>query len=172
LKDLIPLINDYVLWLQLGLTVVFLVFCVIIRQRNKTNKDLLKFYSSLMDSYEEGNLESIIQQVTRKQEDTLNQLRILEGRVANFETRLPDHIDRVALLRYKGFPDVGGDLSFSLALLNQRGSGLVLTGIHGRSETRIYAKEVQFFKSSHPLSEEEQQVIFMAKNRGEPHEKP
>lgn len=170
LEELIPLINDYVLWLQLALIVVFLILCLIIRQRNKTNQELLKFYSSLMDSYEEGNLESILQQVTRKQEDTLHQLQSLEGRMANITAQLPDHIDRVALVRYKAFPDVGGDLSFSLALLNQRGAGLVLTGIHGRSETRIYAKEVQSFKSSHPLSEEEQRVILMAKNRGEPHE--
>ncbi|MGE5544885.1 MAG: DUF4446 family protein [Bacillota bacterium] len=166
MKDLIPLINDYILWLPLALAIVFFILCVIIWQRNKTIKDLLKFYSTLMDSYEEGNLESILQQVIRKQEDILNQLRVLEGRIENCEGQLPDYINKVALLRYKAFPDVGGDLSFSLALLNQRGTGLVLTGIYGRSETRTYAKEVQFFNSNYPLSEEEQQVIIMAKNRG------
>jgi hypothetical protein len=166
LTELIPLINDYVLWLQLLLIIVFLILCLIIRQRNKTNQELLKYYSTLMDSYNEGNLESIIQQLTRKQEDTLARLGFLEGRIANFEAQLPEHIDRVALIRYKGFPDVGGDLSFSLALLNQKGSGLVLTGIHGRSETRIYAKGVESLKSVHPLSEEEQQAILTAMNRG------
>lgn len=166
MTELIPLISDYVLWLQLVLIIAFLLLCVIVRKSNKTNKELLRYYSTLMDSYEEGNLESILQQVSRKQEDTMNQLGGLEHRIANCEAILPDHIDRVALLRYKAFPDVGGDLSFSLALLNQRGSGLVLTGIHGRSETRIYAKGVESFQSSHPLSEEEQQAILVARNRG------
>ncbi len=166
MTELIPLINDYILWLQLLLIIVFLILCVIIRQRNKTTRELLKYYSRLMDSYGEGNLESIIQQLTRRQEDTVARLGFLEGRIADCEAKLPEHIDRVALIRYKGFPDVGGDLSFSLALLNQKGSGLVLTGIHGRSETRVYAKGIEAFKSLHPLSEEEQQAISAAMNRG------
>ena len=166
MTELIPLISDCVLWVQLALIIIFFILCVTIRQRNKTNKELLGYYSTLMDSYEEGNLESILRQVTRKQEDITDQFGVLEHRIANCEARLPDHIDRVALLRYKACPDVGGDLSFSLAVLNQRGSGLVLTGIHGRSETRIYAKEVEAFKSKHPLREEEQQAILLARNRG------
>lgn len=166
LTDLFPLIKDNILWLQLVLIIVFFILCVIIWQRTRTYKELLRYYSTLMESYEEGNLESIIQQLTRKQEDTYNQLGVLQGRIANCEVQLPGHFDRVALLRYKAFPDVGGDLSFSLALLNQRGTGLVLTGIHGRSETRIYAKEVESFKSKHPLSEEEQLAIQRAKNNG------
>lgn len=92
MTELIPLINDYVLWLQLLLIIVFLILCLIIRQRNKTNQELLKYYSTLMDSYNEGNLESIIQQLTRKQEDTLARLGFLEGRIANFEAQLPEHI--------------------------------------------------------------------------------
>lgn len=70
------------------------------------------------------------------------------------------------MLRYNAFPDIGGNLSFSVALLNQKGSGLVISGIRSRSETLIYAKEVQSFTSSHLLSKEEQQAIIMARNRG------
>lgn len=170
MKELIPLINDYIIFVQLALIIVIIALCVIIRQRNKTNKELLKFYSTLMASYDKGNLESIIQQLISKQENYLNQLQAVEGRVAGIEARLPEHIDRVAVLRYNAFPDVGGNLSFSVALLNQKGSGLVISGIHGRSGTLIYAKDIQSFSSSHPLSEEEQQAIMMARNRGTPRE--
>ena len=51
--------------------------------------------------------------------------------------------------------------------MNQKGTGVVLTGIHGRSETRIYTKGVEFFESNYPLSEEEKQVN-KARNYGEP----
>jgi hypothetical protein len=119
-----------------------------------------------MESYQEGNLESILRQITGKQEDTQHQLEVLQGRLALCEGRLPGYIDRMGLVRYKAFPDVGGDLSFSLALLNQKGTGVVLTGIHSRSETRIYAKAVESFQSNHPLSEEERQAISEARNRG------
>jgi hypothetical protein len=166
LKELIPLINDYTILLHLALIIVILALCVIIRHRDKTNKELLKFYSTLMESYDKGNLESIIQQLISKQEKNSNRLQAIEDRVAIIEAQLPEHIDRVAMLRYNAFPDIGGNLSFSVALLNQKGSGLVISGIRSRSETLIYAKEVQSFTSSHLLSKEEQQAIIMARNRG------
>ena len=59
-----------------------------------------------------GNLESILQQLTQMQEEISTQLKNLEARVVNCETQLPESIDRVTLLRYKAFSDVGGDLSF------------------------------------------------------------
>lgn len=70
MKELIPLINDYTILLHLALIIVILALCVIIRHRDKTNKELLKFYSTLMESYDKGNLESIIQQLISKQEKT------------------------------------------------------------------------------------------------------
>ena len=68
-------------------------------------------------------------------------------------------IRNVALLRYDAFEDVGGRLSFSCALLDDRGSGVVLTSINGRQETRVYAKPVTQGASSHNLSLEEEEAI-------------
>jgi hypothetical protein len=68
-------------------------------------------------------------------------------------------IRRVALLRYDAFEDVGGRLSFSCALLDEHGTGMVLTSINGRQETRVYAKPVANGTSSHNLSVEEEEAI-------------
>jgi hypothetical protein len=67
-----------------------------------------------------------------------------------------------AVVRYDAFPDMGGRLSFSVALLDDAGDGLVLTSINGRSETRTYAKGVKGAKSDHQLSPEETQAISYA----------
>lgn len=166
MNDLFPLIHDNILWVQAALIIVLAILVLIVWLRYRSNQKLLQYYSTLMESYEEGNLESILRQLAAKYDETSLQLAALQGRVAACEARLPEHLDRFALLRYKAFPDVGGDLSFSLALLNQKGSGLILTGIHGRSETRIYAKGIEGFKSNHPLSDEEQQVLEAARNNG------
>ncbi|NLW45358.1 MAG: DUF4446 family protein [Syntrophomonadaceae bacterium] len=171
MKELIPLINDYIILLHLALIIVVIVLCIIFWRRDKANKELLKFYSTLMESYDKGNLESILQQMLSKQEKNLKRLQVIEDRVADIEAQLPENIDRVAVHRYNAFPDVGGNLSFSVALLNRKGSGLVISGIYGRSETLIYAKEVQAFTSDHPLSNEELQAINIARNRGTPREK-
>lgn len=68
-------------------------------------------------------------------------------------------VRRVALLRYDAFEDVGGRLSFSCALLDDRGTGVVLTSINGRQETRVYAKPVEGGRSGYNLSAEEEETI-------------
>jgi hypothetical protein len=73
--------------------------------------------------------------------------------------RLTGAVQRVALIRYDAFEDVGGRLSFSCALLDERGDGVVMTSINGRQDTRVYAKPVHRGTSDHNLSEEEVEAI-------------
>ena len=68
-------------------------------------------------------------------------------------------IQRVGLVRYDAFEDVGGRLSFSCAMLNDEGDGVVMTSINGRQDTRVYAKPVYRGESVHNLSEEEAAAI-------------
>jgi hypothetical protein len=68
-------------------------------------------------------------------------------------------LQRFAIVRYDAFEDMGGQLSFSAALLDEHGDGLVITSINGRTETRTYAKSVHKLQSKHNLSGEEQAAI-------------
>ena len=68
----------------------------------------------------------------------------------------------VALVRYDAFPGVSGRMSFSLALLDERGDGVTLSAIAGQSDTRVYAKGVTGGKGEHELSPEEQQAVSSA----------
>jgi hypothetical protein len=68
-------------------------------------------------------------------------------------------MQRFHLIRYDAFEDMGGRLSFSCALLDDHGDGVVITSINGRTETRTYAKPVSNLTSEHNLSEEERQAI-------------
>lgn len=71
-------------------------------------------------------------------------------------------LQRVGLVRFDAFEDMGGHLSFCAALLDIDGSGIVLTSINGRTETRMYAKPVDKGSSKYHLSEEEQSAIKQA----------
>ena len=73
-------------------------------------------------------------------------------------------VSRVGVVRYDAFEDMGGALSFSAALLDEQGDGLVLSAINGRSETRCYAKPVVGGDSAHNLSAEEAAAIEAAVN--------
>ncbi len=69
------------------------------------------------------------------------------------------------LLRYDAFGDMGGRLSWSLALVDDAGTGVVLTSIHGRSDARSYAKGLVGWESDQPLSPEEDAVVASARAR-------
>ncbi|MGH2692532.1 MAG: DUF4446 family protein [Actinomycetota bacterium] len=77
-------------------------------------------------------------------------------------------VQRVGLVRYDAFDDMGGHLSFSAALLDGQGNGLVITSINGRQDTRCYAKPVEGWTSNHNLSEEEELAIQRALTSGQP----
>ncbi|MEX0875734.1 MAG: DUF4446 family protein [Actinomycetota bacterium] len=71
-------------------------------------------------------------------------------------------LQRFAVYRYDAFEDMGGQLSFSAALLNDHGDGLVISCINGRQEARTYAKPIQRAASAYNLSPEEQEAIRLA----------
>lgn len=73
------------------------------------------------------------------------------------------HVQRVKLIRYNPYEDTGGDQSFSVCFLDQEGSGFVITSLHTRSGTRVFAKPVSHGKSTkYEFSKEEQEVVNLA----------
>ncbi|HJT38066.1 MAG TPA: DUF4446 family protein [Actinomycetota bacterium] len=68
-------------------------------------------------------------------------------------------VQLVGIVRFDAFEDLGGMLSFAVAMLDQEGSGVVLSSINGRNETRIYAKPVEHGASRINLSGEEEEAI-------------
>jgi hypothetical protein len=69
----------------------------------------------------------------------------------------------MAVVRYDAFGDMGGHLSWSMALLDDGGDGVVLTSIHGRSDSRTYAKNVSAWTANQQLSPEEEEAISFAR---------
>jgi hypothetical protein len=70
----------------------------------------------------------------------------------------------LAVVRYDAFGDMGGHLSWSMALLDDGGDGVVLTSIHGRSDSRTYAKNVTSWSGNQQLSPEEEEAIGFARS--------
>lgn len=99
----------------------------------------------------------------------MQRIDTIEHRVDGVAAALEEHaaiarfaIQRFALVRYDAFEEMGGQLSFSAALLDDHGDGIVVTSINGRTETRTYAKPVKNLSSTHNLSDEERNAIATA----------
>jgi hypothetical protein len=69
----------------------------------------------------------------------------------------------MAVVRYDAFGDMGGHLSWSMALLDDEGNGVVLTAIHGRTDARTYAKNIAGWTCDQPLSPEETDAVATAR---------
>ena len=87
----------------------------------------------------------------------------LRTEVERLRTEADGALRHLAVVRYDAFGDMGGHLSWSLALLDDGGHGVVLTSIHGRSEARTYAKNVSGWTSEQQLSPEEEEAITHAR---------
>ena len=110
-----------------------------------------------------GDADASFVQAVERQHREAKELRadvaMLRDDLSAARADLSDALRHVAVVRYDAFGDMGGRLSFSAALLDDSGDGLVLTSINGRSETRTYAKGVKGSQSDHSLSPEELQAI-------------
>lgn len=87
----------------------------------------------------------------------------LDAALAATRRDLTMALRHVSVVRYDAFGDMGGRFSFSAALLDDAGDGLILTSIHGRSETRTYLKGLTSGDSDIELSPEESQAVRIAR---------
>jgi hypothetical protein len=88
---------------------------------------------------------------------------LIDGSVGSRGTVDPRALRDLAVVRYDALSEMSGQLSFSVALLNALGDGIVLSSINGRSETRTYAKVVRAGNGTQPLSPEEEQAVRSAR---------
>jgi hypothetical protein len=89
--------------------------------------------------------------------------RALRQEVAALKAESAQALRHVAVIRYDAFTDTGGQLSWSMALLDDSGSGVVVSSIQGRNEARTYAKNVAAWASETQLSPEEEDAIANAR---------
>lgn len=88
---------------------------------------------------------------------------LIQGAIGSRGTVDPRALRDVAIVRYDALNEMAGQLSFSLALLNSTGDGIVISSINGRAETRTYAKPVVAGKGEQELSPEEAQAVRTAR---------
>lgn len=95
--------------------------------------------------------------------DIAPDLESLRDEVVRLRSDAAETLRHLAVVRYDAFGDMGGHLSWSLALLDDGGNGVVITSIHGRSDARTYAKNVTGWSCDTQLSSEEAEAIGYAR---------
>lgn len=85
--------------------------------------------------------------------------QVLERRIVEFRKEGLANFSKLSVLKYNPYNDTGGDQSFSLALLDGKMDGILITSLHARSGTRIYLKHIKKGQSELELSREEAKVL-------------
>jgi hypothetical protein len=152
--------------LLIALLVGFVVLLgLYIRLQARVGRMLLQ-YQRLARGGSGGNLEELLDRQLDLAEQTAERVAELETVHSELRQALLRTVQRVGLVRFNPFSDTGGDQSFSIALLDGEGDGLVISSLFSRSETRVFAKPIQGGQSKYNLTEEEQQAIQLATDAG------
>ncbi|MSR91668.1 DUF4446 family protein [Inconstantimicrobium porci] len=158
----IQLFSPYII---IGLSVIVILLFIIVLVQGKAINNIESRYKKMMRGTSTQNLEELIinnldsiNESEEKSKECLKEIKDLKKKTKSC-------VQKIAITRYKAFEDIGSDLSFSIAMLDENNDGLILTSIFGRNESTTYAKPVDKGISRYDLSEEELDVLNEAINK-------
>jgi len=123
---------------------------------------LHRWYRRLMTGTSGANLEAILNDYLTRVQQTAEQIEAVDRLAHRLEKAAYFSLQHLGVVRFNPFSDTGGDQSFAIALVDGHGNGVVLSSLHARDVTRVYAKPLQKWESTYPLTDEEKQAIALA----------
>jgi hypothetical protein len=155
-------VQPYLGPLVVGLCVVTLILLVAVFALARRTRRLDARLAGLTRGSEGRSLEAVLDAHLDKVFAVARELDEVVARQAVLEAAQRRAFQRVGLVRYNPFEETGGNQSFALALLDAAGDGWVLSSLHARSGTRVYAKVIKAGRAEAGLSEEETAALAQA----------
>jgi len=152
-------------WITLiGINFLLILILFLINLSNKLKiKKLNQKYFRLMNGVDGTNLEGVIVDCIEKVNGIVKKNKEIEYKINSIERNMYYCIQKVGVVRYNGFDNVGSNLSFSIALLDNNDDGVIISSLYARDSSSAYAKPISGSKSKYALSAEEIQAINIAK---------
>ena len=134
----------YGIWLAALSVILFLFF---------------NFFRKLTKGTKENELLKVLSRILKVQEENSASIAGAEKEIKRIDWESKSHVQKVGIIRFNPFKEIGGDHSFSLALLDGEDSGAIITCLHTRERTRVYMKGIKKGKSELELSGEEKKAL-------------
>ena len=160
--DLNALVAPFVGAAVVGLTIALLALLVLALIQARRIGKLRRRLDGLTRGADGASLGAVLESHVDKIYDVARELDDLSARSAVLEANSRRAIQRVGLVRFNPFEETGGNQSFALALTDAAGDGFVVSSLHARSGTRLYAKSVVAGRSDAALSAEESEALRQA----------
>ncbi len=144
------------------MAVLLLILIVLVAIQSARLGRATRAYRALVGGTGGGSLGDVLGAHVSRVDEVAHRLDDLDRLHAFLEERSRGSLQHIGMVRFNPFDDTGSDQSFAIALLDDRRDGVVLSSLHGRANTRLFAKPVENGESKHALSNEEAQAIKIA----------
>lgn len=161
ISELLGIDSDYII---IGLVAIVLIMFIIMIINMVQISKLKKRYKIFMSGKNARNLEKTLIERLNQVDELIEANTANEKNIKLLFNKMKFTFQKVGLVKYDAFNEMGGKLSFSLALLNEKDDGFVMNAVHSREGCYTYVKEIIDGNSIIVLSPEEQEALDMAKN--------
>ena len=159
-------LTDKNLIISIGIALNFILIFILFMMSISNKMNFKKFrtkYNKMMVGAGDISIEQLLEKCIDKVSEIEIKNKGIENEINKIERNLIECYQKIGVIRYNAFDNVGSDLSFSIAILDNNDNGLVLSGIYSRDSSSTYAKPVLGGKSKYSLSAEEIQALEVAK---------
>ena len=162
--EILAELNQYAIIFTAVMALLALIFLIRLVQLQGEVKALKKKYTALTLGVNGENLSQIVEDLVASNAQTQQISQQLEQDVKDLRKRQQANLNHVAIMHYNAFDFTYGELSFSMAVLDDLDNGYIFTNIHNRDDARCYCKRILNGESKHPMSYEEKEVLEYAIN--------
>ena len=153
------MLNQNIAAIVAVLLLLIIIQAIMLLRAGKSVKTLQAKYDFFTKGSDNINIDELLTQTLSEVRASRVEMDKLNTRCNGLRDQLMDCVQKVGVVRFNAFDDTGSDLSYSVALLDERKDGVVFSSIFGRDENRCYAKPVKNGKSDYPLSKEELEAL-------------
>lgn len=159
MQNIMEIYNAYSIYIVAALILLVIILFIIIIIYGKSIDRVEVRLKKLTRGIDNTNLEELISSYMDRVEKTTEESEEIKKLYSDIHEKVDKCLQNISVLRFKAFENVGSDLSFSIAMLDNNKDGVVITSIYGRNESTTYAKPVDKGISRYELSVEENTVL-------------
>ena len=152
---------NIILILSIAVNVLLTAIVLLFIFRIKNLED--KYYSFIAKFDGNRSIEEVMYSYMKMVKNVNEDNKIIKANILNVERQLNMCVQNIGMVRYNAFDDVGSELSFAIAMLDNQDNGFVINSIYGRTSSNVYAKTIENGTSKVTLSDEEIKAVNKAK---------
>ena len=152
---------NIILILSIAVNVLLTAIVLLFIFRIKNLED--KYYSFIAKFDGNRSIEEVMKSYMKMVKNVNEDNKIIKANILNVERQLNMCVQNIGMVRYNAFDDVGSELSFAIAMLDNEDNGFVINSIYGRTSSNVYAKTIENGTSKVTLSDEEIKAVNKAK---------